>query len=139
MYRAAVRLPARSARSVAPWLPVIAVAGLIFLGSAQSDARISPDVTTDWVLRKIGHLAVYALLAFVTVSALRALRVPHVVTFTVLLGTLYAVTDEFHQSLVPGRSSLATDVLIDIGGLLIGLGTWLLLRRRNEIRRGRGG
>jgi VanZ family protein len=114
---------------------VIAVAGLIFLGSAQSDARLSPDVTTDWVLRKIGHLAVYALLAFLTANALRAFGVPHAAALAILLGALYAVTDEFHQSLVPGRSSLAGDVMIDIAGLLIGLGAWRLLLRRRELRR----
>ena len=33
----------------------------------------------------------------------------------------YAVTDEFHQSFVPGRGSLVSDVLVDFGGTLIGL------------------
>ena len=33
---------------------------------------------------------------------------------------VYAVLDEYHQSLVPGRTSTFKDVLIDMIGVLIG-------------------
>ena len=37
------------------------------------------------------------------------------------IATAYAVTDEFHQLFVPGRSGQMTDVMIDSGGALVGL------------------
>ena len=38
-----------------------------------------------------------------------------------LTGTLYAVTDEIHQIFVAGRSCQITDVMIDSGGVLLGI------------------
>ncbi|MBR2778883.1 MAG: VanZ family protein [Firmicutes bacterium] len=38
-----------------------------------------------------------------------------------LFGTFYAVTDEVHQMLVPGRSGECRDVLIDSAGVLAGI------------------
>lgn len=52
-----------------------------------------------------------------------------------LLAVLYALTDEFHQSFVPGRSASIWDVLIfDNFGALISL--WLTGLYRKEIRPG---
>jgi hypothetical protein len=45
------------------WAPVIAWAALIFLASAQSDLRFVQDVTLDLVVRKLGHAAVFGILA----------------------------------------------------------------------------
>ena len=42
--------------------------------------------------------------------------------FSLGLSVLYACTDEIHQTFVPGRAGMLTDVLIDGGGALIGLG-----------------
>ncbi|MBR1586092.1 MAG: VanZ family protein [Clostridia bacterium] len=36
-------------------------------------------------------------------------------------GTLYAATDELHQTLVSGRGGMVTDVCIDSGGVLAGI------------------
>jgi VanZ family protein len=41
-----------------------------------------------------------------------------------LLVGLYGITDEFHQSFIPGRTADALDVAADVAGGL--LGTWLM-------------
>ena len=51
-----------------------------------------------------------------------------------LIGTAYALTDEFHQSFVPGRSCELRDVVIDSCGVLTGvlaatLAGWIRVRR----------
>ncbi|RMF56395.1 MAG: VanZ family protein, partial [Calditrichaeota bacterium] len=38
-----------------------------------------------------------------------------------LLGSLYGVSDEFHQSFVPGRYTELSDFLADSAGVLFGL------------------
>ena len=38
-----------------------------------------------------------------------------------LLTVLYAASDEFHQSFVPGRSAVASDVLVDSCGVIVAL------------------
>lgn len=53
-----------------------------------------------------------------------------------LIGTGYAVSDELHQLFVPGRACMATDVMIDSGGVLAGIAAGalalLLLESRKE-------
>ena len=52
---------------------------------------------------------------------------------------LYAVSDEVHQSFVPGRSCELRDMCIDAAGILVGIGVYLLIlriHRRRMIRAG---
>ena len=50
-----------------------------------------------------------------------------------VVGVLYAVTDELHQMLVPGRQGSLRDVLIDAAGVLAGVA----IARRVALRRWR--
>lgn len=92
------------------------------------------------VVRKTAHVVEYAILA---VLLWRALRKPQkgqwgpwshrVGLMAFALATLYAITDEFHQSFVPSRQGQFTDVLLDSFGAALGLfALWLLGRLRNH-------
>jgi VanZ family protein len=99
--------------AVSRWAPVVAWAAVIFTLSSI------PDLGTglggwDLVLRKIAHAAEFALLAALLV---RAVRRPGL---AIALGVAYAVTDELHQSFVPGRAGAPLDVLIDSVGVVVG-------------------
>jgi VanZ family protein len=105
------------------WLPVVAWAALIFAFSSV------PDLGTglggwDLVLRKIAHAAEYAVLGALLVRATGRAGV------AVGLGTLYAVSDEVHQSFVPGRLGSPLDVALDAGGVLVGVVVWQTVRAR---------
>jgi VanZ family protein len=106
------------------WLPVILWCAVIFSLSAV------PSLGTglgDWdlVLRKLAHVAEYAVLAVLLV---RATQRPWV---ALVLGVLYAVSDECHQTFVRGREGRPRDVVIDSVGLIIGV----LASRRVSARR----
>jgi VanZ family protein len=80
-----------------------------------------------WVFRKCCHLTVYAILGLLVFRALRHSRTklppwswPRV-GGTLLIVFLYACSDEYHQSFVPGRTALFSDVCIDTSGAAIGL------------------
>lgn len=96
---------------------------------------LSP-VQLDWLhfgVRKAAHLSEYAILALLLARALRFGRPalpPRLIALAWLLATLYAVTDELHQRLIPSRTPKAGDVLIDSAGALVGLGLLALFRRR---------
>jgi VanZ family protein len=102
------------------WLPVAVWAAVIFtLSSIPSlDSGLG---TWDTVLRKLAHLAEYAVLGALLYRALR--REPAAIA----LGSLYAVTDEVHQAFVSGRQGSPLDWLIDTVGVVAGV---LLLSRR---------
>jgi hypothetical protein len=111
-----------ASRVFSAWLPVVAWAGLIFTLSSI------PDLGTglgDWdlVLRKVAHAAEFAVLG---VLLLRAVQRP-VLAF--LLASAYAVSDEIHQTFVPGRLGSPLDVLIDMSGVAVGIAVALRLRR----------
>jgi VanZ family protein len=111
-----------ASRVLSAWLPVLVWAGLIFTLSAI------PDLGTglggwDLVLRKLAHTAEFAILGALLLRALGH-------AWAALgLGVAYAVTDEIHQSFVPGRQGSPLDVLIDAAGVGVGVVLALRLRR----------
>jgi VanZ family protein len=93
---------------------VAAWAALIFVLSSI------PDLGTglggwDVLLRKLAHAAEFAILGALLV---RALRRPG---WAVALGIAYAVSDELHQSFVPGRQGSPLDVALDSVGVVVGV------------------
>ncbi len=77
----------------------------------------------DYVLRKNAHAFMYMILAFFVSSTFFSFnkKGKSSVVYILFICLFYAVTDEFHQSFVQGRTSLVSDILIDFGGALIGL------------------
>ena len=104
---------------------------------------------TDWlayldvvhtVVRKIAHFTEYALLGvFFAVDVWlwkgRLGKLRHILLIAWLCGTAYAMSDEFHQLFVEGRSGELLDVLIDSSGTLVGVASvcviihWIVLKR----------
>jgi VanZ family protein len=74
--------------------------------------------TWDLILRKLAHLTEYAILGALL---LRALSRP---ALAIVLGGLYAVSDEVHQHFVRGRHAAWYDVLIDTVGVSVGVLLW---------------
>jgi len=106
-----------SAAAFRLWAPVVVMAAIIFAFS--SIPSLSSGLGTwDLVLRKLAHLTEYAVLGAVLQ---RALARPGV---AILVGGLYATTDEFHQHFVRGRHGAWYDVVIDTVGVTIGVVVW---------------
>jgi VanZ family protein len=117
--------------SLVRWLPALLVMGIIFWFSSQPSVQLPQFDWADRLIKKTGHVLGYAMLAAGYWYALgtQAKHRWH----AWLLALAYAVTDEFHQSFVPGRNSSFWDVLIfDNLGTLMGL--WLASRFLNQNR-----
>ena len=98
---------------------MVAWAALIFALSSV------PDLGTglggwDLVLRKLAHAAEYAVLGALLIRATGRARL------SIVLGTLYALSDELHQTFVPGRLGSPLDVAIDSIGVACGVVLWRL-------------
>jgi len=101
------------------WLPVIIWAGLIFCLSSIPHLRTS--LKYDFILRKIAHITEYFILTFLLYRAFKGsfnMNITQFFIYPATLSFLYAVSDEFHQSFVPGRSASIRDVLIDTIGII---------------------
>ncbi|MBR3473862.1 MAG: VanZ family protein [Oscillospiraceae bacterium] len=82
----------------------------------------------DWtarIIRKTAHFTEYALLGtslylhVLAWMARREIRRPRLLSL--LIGALYAASDELHQTFVSGRSGEVLDVLLDSAGVLFGI------------------
>ena len=133
------RQPDRRARLIR-WLLVLLAMTVIFVLSAQPGLRISDDPGVDGPLRHFAHVVAYAVLAGLVVLALARSRQrpgPALAGLAVALAVVYGVTDEFHQSFVPGRTSHAIDVVYDAIGAVVGVSVvwaWARWADRRRIR-----
>ena len=111
------------------WGPVVLQMALIFAASSTAD----PDPLPGRFLDKVAHLAVYAVLGALIARALSGGRLSaatwrHAFA-AVLLSTLYGVSDEWHQSFVPGRTPDAMDIVADAVGAAVGAALVVVLGR----------
>ena len=105
------------------WLPVVAWAGLIFALSSIPDLG-SGLGGWDLPLRKLAHAAEYGVLGALL------LRATGRAGLSLVLGALYALSDEIHQSFVPGRAGSPLDVALDTVGVACGIVIWQAVRSR---------
>jgi VanZ family protein len=104
---------------------------VIFALSAQSDLDSGLGVI-DLVGRKLGHMATYLALTLAWFWALRPVApTPGAIAIAAAVSFLYAVSDEYHQSFVEGRTGSPLDVAIDAIGITLG---WMLLRYDHRVR-----
>lgn len=77
-------------------------------------------------VRKTIHYSSYGLVGLVALFAARRSGAARTVWFALLLTLCYASFDEFRQSYVPGRTSSAWDVLLDLAGsaTFVGVASW---------------
>lgn len=112
--------------------------------------KIVPNITFDtasFIVRKAAHMTEYLLLGFFwsqTVVNFKKLR-DHIREIQTgflrmflsswIVPVLYAISDEIHQSYVPGRSCEIRDMCIDACGALIGVLIALAFQHKSTLRK----
>lgn len=90
----------------------------------EFDAAKQLDMVKNaqFIVRKLAHFSIYALLGCCISFAFGKRKFLSRMTAEALaLGALYAVSDEIHQSYVPGRSCELRDMFIDTCGTFTGI------------------
>ena len=82
----------------------------------------------DDIVRNLAHFCEYMVLGMLMTAVLRAFGIKNAL-WPWVAGLVYAVTDEWHQSYSPGRSSDPMDVLIDAAGVLCGVAIYHIIRK----------
>ena len=142
-----MKLKVKINKKILKWILLLSWILIIFIFSSQPYSgsvtksmvkQILPTVKytslidlINFTIRKLAHLFEYTLLALLTISLLKEYTTKEkiILISSLVFCFLYAITDEFHQSLVPGRSCLFKDVLIDTAGSLIGIIIYLTIKR----------
>ena len=102
------------------WLAVLIWLAVIYYFSAQSDLKSELEPFWDMVFRKIVHISEFFVLAYLFFRALSGykLNYKNLLLVACLLSLAYAGFDEWHQSMVAGRTASIIDVGIDGIGIL---------------------
>lgn len=105
------------------WFPPAVWMLLIFILSSQSHLPGPAGAAPNFLAHKIMHLVVYAVLYALLYRAINMQKKKTIRDWILplILTTIYAATDEFHQSYVPGRTPAFHDIGYDILGASIAL------------------
>ena len=102
---------------------------LLYTPFGQMLMKLLPRLTekgAEHDIRKYAHMAEYTMLAIPSTLFFRELlleRFPPLRSMGcgLVFCVLYACTDEYHQTFVPGRAGAPIDVLVDLVGICFGL------------------
>lgn len=85
---------------------------------------------TESIIRKIAHFSIYTVVGFLLMGLLSTYKLKDKwrIIITIVIGIFYAISDEIHQSFLPGRSPKITDVYIDTLGIILGILLVILIR-----------
>jgi VanZ family protein len=109
-------------------VPVIIWSGVIFALSSLPSTP-APETLWNFLLKKGAHVAEYAILYWLTWRAMNhERRTTNQYVGPLLFTIFYAITDEIHQSFVPGRHARWYDIGFDTFGALLAL---QILRRHH--------
>lgn len=107
---------------------------LVYPGFKDMDAAEQEEIieASQHFVRKAAHFSIYVVLGALVGCAAYYIISKNKICFplSVLIGVLYAVSDEIHQLYVPGRSGEVRDVLIDSSGVLLGCFIVFLIYKR---------
>lgn len=83
-------------------------------------ARVIDEIEN--VIRKIAHFSIYALVGILLMALLNTYSINenNKIFYTIIIGLIYAMSDEFHQCFVLGRSGQVSDIILDTLGVAVG-------------------
>lgn len=97
-------------------------------GELSADEQATLYMKVDGAVRIAAHFTEYAILGMLLTLLCQMIHL-NWMWIPWVIGTLYAVTDEWHQSFSPGRTSDPRDVVIDSLGVLCGIVLTQLLKK----------
>ncbi len=104
------------------WIPVTVWMIFIFYLSSLSNPiqQIIPEKALIYFEfeRFVYHLVEYLILSLLLYRALKTTS-KNPQTLAILISVIYAITDEIHQSFVPGRIPSVFDIAIDSFGVIV--------------------
>lgn len=115
-------LPSKHRNFLQYWLPIIVYCLFIFIQSSYPSPDQLPHATH---LDKLLHVIAYACLGALLLRAFNTIRIQNkpklIIALSILLSSLYGISDEIHQHFVPCRNADVVDAFMDITGSVIGV------------------
>lgn len=106
------------------FIPPVIWMSVIYYFSSHTRTQLAEDQILNFLIFKSFHVIEYAILFFLIFRSSYffkknkfILSYRFILVFFITL--LYAISDEFHQTLVPTREGIPRDVLIDLIGMIV--------------------
>jgi VanZ family protein len=112
------------AQKLVLWLPVLVWMAVIFTFSALSINGPAEFSWLDFIFKKSAHVTEYAILYFLVWRAASnqgRFNTTRVLISSLIFSLVYSLSDEWHQTLTPGREGTLRDVGFDTLGMLLAL------------------
>ena len=89
----------------------------------EQNEREAITLRIEKVIRKIAHFSIYTAVGLLLMALLSTfeMKEKNRIIMSLIIGIIYASSDEIHQSFVPERSPMITDVMIDTMGVMLGI------------------
>ena len=84
------------------------------------------------IIRKLAHFTEYLILGVLVINMFTKNNARKYYLLSILLCILYAISDEIHQFLIPGRACQIKDILIDSIGSITGIYLYKLISKRKK-------
>lgn len=101
-----------------PWILMMIV---ISVQSSMSNIKL-PDIGIDFI-DKVIHLLVFGVLGWLIARGMykseHSFIRKHFLVITLIIGGVFGLLDEWHQSMVPGRMADLRDWMADMAGIVI--------------------
>ncbi len=87
--------------------------------------------TIEPIIRKLAHYNLYMLGGMLIIISVNTYinEDKRIVIYSLLIGILYAISDEIHQLCVKGRSGKVQDIIIDSIGIFTGIAIYLAVKK----------
>lgn len=97
-----------------------------FIPQIQKENEIEKENimnTMESIIRKMAHFSIYTVVGLLLMALVSTYNIKEKnrLIITLTTGIIYASSDEIHQSFVPGRSPMITDIVIDTMGVILGI------------------
>lgn len=117
------------------WLPVVVwMTAILTLSSIPGQDLPKVDIPN---IDKIAHLAEYLILGFLTARAVfgsfRNIGLAKILISAIIIASLCAIFDEWHQQYIPGRVCDINDLLSDLLGSCLGIALYITKGKRWQI------
>jgi len=117
------------------YLPILIWLFIIFLASSYPGSGSVGFDLYKFTTRKAAHIILYAVLAFLILRALKFNRKKLTKTQIIaaaIFCLLYAISDEYHQSLTIFRTPNPIDVGFDVVGIYLGLRLFGIIKTKKN-------
>ena len=97
---------------------------IICMSSIQDKTLWGSGSLSEQIISNLAHIPAYALLTFLWLKSFAGTESKNnIIAFSLILAglVLFAVSDEIHQSFVPGRTASFMDIGLDLIGIFFGL------------------